>query len=69
LTKVRFIVLALSVMFATSWLFDEYLHPSKKPLYMLLPLIVLFIFHHAIFPHKSKNGKNDDVNRGDDKKQ
>jgi hypothetical protein len=69
LTKIRFIVLALSVMFATSWLFDEYLEPRFKALYMLIPLIALFVFHHALFPHKSKKGKGDDVNGGGGQKE
>jgi hypothetical protein len=68
LTKVRFIVLALSVMFATSWLFDEYLEPRFKALYMLIPLIALFVFHHALFPHKSKRGKGDDASEREGKK-
>ncbi len=56
-------------MFATSWLFDEYLEPRFKALYMLIPLIVLFVFHHALFPHKSKKGKGDDANGGSGQKE
>lgn len=56
-------------MFATSWLFDEYLEPRFKALYMLIPLIALFVFHHALFPHKSKKGKGDDASEREGKKQ